>query len=118
MKKQIIHISILQSSKIMTAMYALFGFIYTLIAIPMIIFGQCPASDHGNYLFLHADNHGPLRFYFLRDFRGDLQRSRQAARRSGSRNQEHEYRIVAKRYRFLRHFAFSCVAISTVRRSP
>ncbi len=40
MKKQIIQISILQSSKIMTALYVLMGFIYTLIAIPMIIFGS------------------------------------------------------------------------------
>jgi len=35
-----IRISILQSSKIMTALYVLMGFIYTLIAIPMIIFGS------------------------------------------------------------------------------
>jgi len=40
MKKQIIRISILQSSKIMTAFYVLTGFIYTLIGIPMIIFGN------------------------------------------------------------------------------
>mgnify|MGYP006969363342 FL=1 len=40
MNHQMIRISILQSSKIMTAMYALFGFIYTLIGIPMIIFGE------------------------------------------------------------------------------
>ena len=40
MKKQMIRISILQSSKIMTALYVLMGFIYTLIAIPMIIFGS------------------------------------------------------------------------------
>ena len=40
MKKQLIRISILQSSKIMTALYVLMGFIYTLIAIPMIIFGN------------------------------------------------------------------------------
>ena len=39
MKKQLIRISILQSSKIVTALYVLMGFIYTLIAIPMIIFG-------------------------------------------------------------------------------
>ena len=31
MKKQIIRISVLQSSKVMTALYVLFGFIYTLI---------------------------------------------------------------------------------------
>jgi hypothetical protein len=40
MTKQIIRISILQSSKIMTVMYVLLGFIYTLIGIPMIIFGN------------------------------------------------------------------------------
>ena len=40
MKKQLIRISILQSSKIMTGLYVLMGFIYTLIGIPMIIFGE------------------------------------------------------------------------------
>lgn len=40
MKKQLTRISILQSSKIMTALYALMGFIYTLIGIPMIMFGN------------------------------------------------------------------------------
>jgi hypothetical protein len=40
MKKQLIRISILQSSKIMTALYVLMGFIYTLVGIPMIIFGS------------------------------------------------------------------------------
>ncbi|MDB6028287.1 MAG: hypothetical protein JWM68_4510 [Verrucomicrobiales bacterium] len=39
MKKQMISISILQSSKIMTAMYVLMGLIYTVIGVPMIIFG-------------------------------------------------------------------------------
>jgi len=39
MKKQITRISILQSSKIMTAFYFLLGFIYTLIGIPMFLFG-------------------------------------------------------------------------------
>jgi len=39
MKKQITRISILQSSKILVALYVLFGFIYTLIGIPLIIFG-------------------------------------------------------------------------------
>lgn len=40
MKKQLIRISILQSSKIMTALYVLMGFIYSLVGIPMIIFGN------------------------------------------------------------------------------
>jgi hypothetical protein len=39
MKKQIVRISILQSAKIMTALYVLMGFIYTVIGIPMTIFG-------------------------------------------------------------------------------
>lgn len=39
MKKQITRISILQSSKIVVALYVLMGFIYTLIGIPLIIFG-------------------------------------------------------------------------------
>lgn len=40
MKKQLIRISILQSSKIMAALYVLLGFLYTLIGIPMIVFGD------------------------------------------------------------------------------
>ena len=39
MKKQLSRISILQSSKITTALYVLMGFIYTLIGIPMLMFG-------------------------------------------------------------------------------
>jgi hypothetical protein len=39
MKKQLVRISILQSSKITTALYVLMGLIYTVIGIPMIIFG-------------------------------------------------------------------------------
>ena len=39
MKKRINRISILQSSKIVTVLSALFGFIYTLIGIPMFAFG-------------------------------------------------------------------------------
>ncbi len=39
MKKQISKISVMQSSKIVTALYVLMGFIYTLIGIPMLIFG-------------------------------------------------------------------------------
>ena len=40
MKKQLIRISILQSSKIMTALYVVMGFLYTLVGIPMVIFGS------------------------------------------------------------------------------
>jgi len=39
MKKQITRISILQSSKIIVALYVLMGFIYTLIGVPILIFG-------------------------------------------------------------------------------
>ena len=39
MKKQLIRIGILQSSKIITALYVLMGFIYSLVGVPMIIFG-------------------------------------------------------------------------------
>jgi hypothetical protein len=52
MKKQVTNISILQSSKILTAMYALLGFIYTLIGVPMAIFGHGPVRFIGIlYLF-------------------------------------------------------------------
>jgi hypothetical protein len=40
MKKQIIRVSILQSSKIITILYFLVGLIYLLIGVPMIIFGN------------------------------------------------------------------------------
>ena len=40
MKKQVIRVSILQSSKIVTILYFLLGFIYLLIGVPMIIFGN------------------------------------------------------------------------------
>lgn len=39
MKKQLIRVSVLQSSKIVTALYFLMGFIYTMIGIPMLVFG-------------------------------------------------------------------------------
>jgi hypothetical protein len=52
MKKQMTRISILQSSKIMSALYALMGFIYTLIGIPMVIFGSGGVRVIGTvYLF-------------------------------------------------------------------
>jgi hypothetical protein len=53
MKKQMVRISILQSSKIMTAMYVLMGFIYTLVGLPMIIFGNTGLKVMGIvYLFM------------------------------------------------------------------
>ncbi|MEI6392529.1 MAG: hypothetical protein WCT12_15660 [Verrucomicrobiota bacterium] len=53
MKKQLIRISILQSSKILTVLYILMGFIYTIVGIPMIIFGGTPLKIMGIvYLFM------------------------------------------------------------------
>jgi hypothetical protein len=52
MKKQIVSISIIQSSKIFTVLYFLMGFLYTLAGIPMIIFGSKPIKFIGLfYLF-------------------------------------------------------------------
>ena len=39
MKKQVVRISILQSSKIVTALYVIFGLLYSLIGILMLILG-------------------------------------------------------------------------------
>lgn len=53
MKKQVIRISILQSSKIATALYVLMGWIYSLIGIPMIVFGSSQLKIIGVvYLFM------------------------------------------------------------------
>ena len=53
MKKQITRISVLQSSKIATVLYFLLGLIYTLIGIPMIIFGGKQLQIMGTvYLFM------------------------------------------------------------------
>ena len=40
MKKQLIRISILQSSKIITTLYVLMGFIYTAIGTSILVFGS------------------------------------------------------------------------------
>jgi hypothetical protein len=39
MKKQINRISVAQTSKVMTILYVIFSLLYSLIGIPMIIFG-------------------------------------------------------------------------------
>jgi len=53
MKKQLIRISVLQSSKIVTVLYVLMGFIYILIGIPMIILGGGQVRIMGIiYLFM------------------------------------------------------------------
>jgi hypothetical protein len=51
MKKQVTRISILQSSKIVTALYVLMGFIYTLIGVPMIVFATTPAVRYIGVLY-------------------------------------------------------------------
>jgi hypothetical protein len=65
MTKQIIRISILQSSKIMTAMYVLLGFIYTFIGVPMIIFGSPKLRILGTIYSLMPIVMGVLGFIFF-----------------------------------------------------
>lgn len=53
MKKQVTAISLLQSSKILTALYVLMGLLYTLIGIPMVIFGGTQLKVMGVvYIFM------------------------------------------------------------------
>jgi hypothetical protein len=65
MKKQIIRISILQSSKITVALYVLMGFIYTLISIPMIVFGSKPIKIMGIVYFFMPVILGIFGFIFF-----------------------------------------------------
>ena len=65
MKKQVIRISILQSSKVMTAMYVLMGFIYTLVGIPMIILGSSEMRIIGIIYFLMPILMGIFGFVFF-----------------------------------------------------
>ena len=65
MKKQLIRISILQSSKIMTALYVLMGFIYTLIGIPMVIFGNHQFQIIGFFYLLGPIFAGIFGFIFF-----------------------------------------------------
>ena len=65
MKKQLIRISILQSSKITTALYALMGCIYALIGIPMIILGGSQFRIMGVIYLLMPILLGILGFIFF-----------------------------------------------------
>ena len=65
MKKQLVRISILQSSKIMTALYVLMGCIYTLVGIPMIIFGGKPIQIMGIIYLLMPIIMGIFGFIFF-----------------------------------------------------
>jgi len=65
MKMQITRFSGLQSTKIMTVMYMLFGLIYSVIGIPMIIFGGSGVKMMGLiYLFMPIIT-GIMGFIFL-----------------------------------------------------
>ena len=65
MKKQVIRISVLQSSKIMTALYFLLGFIYTLIAVPMLIVGGTELRTMGIIYLLMPVIMGIFGFLFF-----------------------------------------------------
>ena len=65
MKKQIVRISVLQSSKVATLLYTLFGFIYTLIGIPMIIFGSSQLKIIGIFYLFGPVFMGVLGFIFF-----------------------------------------------------
>jgi len=65
MKRQLIRISILQSSKIVTALYVLMGFLYTLAGIPMIIFGGEKLRVMGIIYLLGPIFAGVLGFIFF-----------------------------------------------------
>ena len=65
MKKQLIRISILQSSKIMTALYVLMGLIYTPIGIGMMIFGNPTIKKIGFFYTLGPIFMGIFGFVFF-----------------------------------------------------
>ncbi len=65
MKKQLIRKSILQSCKIMTALNVLMGFIYSLIGIPMIIFGSNQLRIIGIFYLLGPIFAGIFGFIFF-----------------------------------------------------
>lgn len=65
MKKQVIRISILQSSKIATALYVLMGWIYSLIGIPMIVFGSSSLKIVGVVYLLMPIIMGIVGFVFF-----------------------------------------------------
>jgi hypothetical protein len=70
MKKQIIRISVLQSCKIITVLNVLMGFIYSLIGIPMIIFGGKTVRIMGIIYLLMPIIMGILGFIFFVIFAG------------------------------------------------
>ena len=65
MKKQIIRISILQSSKIIVTLYVLMGCIYSLIGIPLIIIGNDKVKFIGLFYLLGPVWMGLFGFIFF-----------------------------------------------------
>jgi hypothetical protein len=70
MKKQLIRISILQSSKILTVLYFLLGFIYTLIGLPMVAFGEGTVRMIGYFYLLGPIMMAAIGFIFFAIFAG------------------------------------------------
>ena len=64
MKKQIKRISVIQSSKVITFVYGLCSFLYSLIGIPMIIFGDSRLKVIGFIYFLMPVLVGVFGFIF------------------------------------------------------
>ena len=52
MKKQVVRISILQSSKIITAIQFLVGFIYTFLGVFLIVFAHNPGHKLAGVIYL------------------------------------------------------------------
>jgi len=65
MKKQLIRVSVLQSSKIMTALYVLIGFIYTPFGIGMMVFGNPVLKKIGFFYTLGPIFMGIFGFVFF-----------------------------------------------------
>ena len=85
MTKQLTRISILQSSKTVTALYILMGFIYTLIGIPMLIFGGEQIKVMA-IIYLAMPVLMAIRVCLLCDLRCALQPRIQVVRRNRSRS--------------------------------
>ena len=84
MKKQITRISILQSSKVATALYAILGCIYALFGIPMLIFGGEKLKIMGIIYIFDATPHGNFRVHLFCHICGALQSFSYVAGRHGN----------------------------------
>lgn len=70
MKKQLVRISIIQSSKIMTALYVVMGFLYTLIGIGMMFSSNPMMKNIGIFYLFGPVFMGILGFIFFVLFAG------------------------------------------------